>query len=91
MPNKMMDVSIKYLEQYMDFDNDYEYYLWAINNHCTKYHLAPIVCAWYENLEDFFSDWCAIGYTRTEARKILHCGKGEFQTFKNGNIIRYSI
>lgn len=61
--------------------------------HCNKYGIKPVICAWYDDLEDFFSDWCSenIGYTRTEARKLLHGGKGEFITFSNGEILRLSI
>ena len=62
-----------------------------INKHCKRYGINDEICAWYSDLEDFFSDWCKIGYTRTEARKIYHGGKGEFMTFSNGNIIRFTI
>ena len=78
---------IEYLAHYMTID---ETIINKINTHCKRYDTYTI-CAWYEDLEDFFSDWCGIGYTRTEARKIYYGGQGEFQTFPNGNIIRYVI
>lgn len=57
--------------------------------HCNSYNIYPNICAWYDNWEDFCSDWCdGVGYTRTEARRILHGGKGEFKIFKNGEIVR---
>jgi hypothetical protein len=62
----------------------------ALIRHCNRYDIKPEICAWYDDLEDYFSDWCSesIGYTRTEARKLLHGGKGEFKTFSNGEIVR---
>ncbi len=47
----------------------------------------------YSDWEDFCSDWCNenIGYTRTQARKLLHGGKGEFVIFSNREIIRLSM
>ena len=60
--------------------------------HCNRYIIEPNICAWYDNMEDFFSDWCdAVGYTRTQARKLYHGGKGEFCTFANGEIIRLAL
>lgn len=60
--------------------------------HCKRYNIEPNVCAYYEDWEDFCSDWCDdIGYTRTDARELLHGGKGEFQIFKNWGILRFSI
>ena len=50
----------------------------AVGKHAMRYALHGDVCAYYTNLEDFFSDWTSIGYTRTEARALLHGGKGEF-------------
>ena len=60
----------------------------ALIRHCNRYEIKPVICAWYDDMEDFFSDWCGIGYTRTEARKLYHGGKGEFCTFNNGEIVR---
>ena len=57
--------------------------------HCNIYGISPNICAWYDDWEDFCSDWCnQIGYTRTDARKLLHGGKGEFVVFSNGEILR---
>jgi len=60
--------------------------------HCNRYEVAPNICAWYDDWEDFCSDWCdEIGYTRTEARERLNFGKGEFCKFSNGEIVRLSM
>ena len=81
--------SIEYLSKYMKVTDDI---IRKIKAHCSRYNITTEVCAWYSDMEDFFSDWCDnCGYTRTEARKIYHGGQGEFQTFPNGNIIRYEI
>lgn len=49
-----------------------------IGKHAMRYALHTDVCAYYSDMEDFFSDWCSIGYSRTEARKLMHGGHGEF-------------
>ena len=60
--------------------------------HCNRYEIKPEICAWYDNWEDFCSDWCdEIGCTRTEARERLNGdmdNKGEFCKFSNGEIVR---
>lgn len=61
-----------------------------INKHMKRYNVENI-CAYYLNMEDFFEDWELIGVKRTDARKILHGGIGEFQIIKNLGIIRYVI
>lgn len=38
-----------------------------------------------------FIDWTAIGYTKETPDRLYKDFKAEFQTFKNGNIIRYVI
>lgn len=38
------------------------------------------------------SDWTAIGYTKIEARKIFHGGKGEFKQLPEGlGIVRFAM
>lgn len=59
--------------------------------HCNRYGMNPIICAWYDDMEDFFSDWCdQVGYTRSEARARFKEGKavGEFKQFSDGQIVR---
>lgn len=57
--------------------------------HCNRYEIRPDICAWYDDWEDFCSDWCDyIGYTKTEARKLLHSDTGEFCIFGSGEIVR---
>ena len=81
--------SVDYISKYMEVTDEH---IDAIIRHCSKYNLKPKVCAWYKDIDDFYSDWCdGCGYTRTQAREIYHGGNGEFQTFPNGNIIRYAI
>ena len=58
--------------------------------HCNKYNIAPIICAWYEDIRDFIEEWIQYGYTRSEAREKLkmYDNSGEFKKFKEGTIIR---
>ena len=61
-----------------------------IEKHMNRYKVDGI-CAYYFDWEDFCSDWCEdIGYTRTQARKKLHGGEGEFQIIDGFGIIRYT-
>lgn len=63
-----------------------------LKRHQTVYGLKDLeVCAYYENLDDFYSDWTSIGYTKTEARKILNGKIGEFMKLNTGQIIRFVI
>lgn len=64
-----------YLSQYITLTDQI---VLAVGKHAMRYTLHGDTCAYYANLEDFFSDWTSIGYTRTEARALLHGGKGEF-------------
>ena len=64
----------------------------SLVKHCNRYRIKPVICAWYDNWEDFCSDWCDdLGYTRTVARQKLHGGKGEFKIFNNGEIVRLEM
>lgn len=82
--------SLDYLRQYIkitDMIKD------KISAHAKRYGINARICAWYADWEDFCSDWCdQCGYTRTEARKLYHGGKGEFMNLPGGNgIIRFAI
>ena len=81
--------SKSYLSQYIQLTDEVTL---AIGKHAMRYVLHGDICAYYTDMEDFFSDWCSIGYTRTEARKLLHGGKGEFMKLPdNLGYIRFTI
>lgn len=87
---KALQESKEYLSNYISVEKDI---IKAILRHANHYDISPNICAWYLDWEDFCSDWCdQSGYTRTQARKLLHGGIGEFQFLpgKKG-IIRYVI
>lgn len=57
--------------------------------HSNKYDIEPVICAWYDNLEDFYSDWVdEVGYTKKQANNLLKDNKDEFLKFKDGRILR---
>jgi hypothetical protein len=63
----------------------------SLLKHCNRYNVNPNICAWYDDLEDFFSDWCDdLGYKKMEARQLLkkNNNQGEFHIFDNGEIVR---
>lgn len=62
----------------------------VIEKHMTRFNLKS-VCAWYYDWEDFCSDWCdEVGYTRKEARELLHGGIGEFKMITSIGILRFA-
>ena len=85
-----LKASLEYLSQYMKID---EITIFEIGSHCGRYALIPNICAWYKDMEDFYSDWCGIGFTRKEATDLFYKDEEryQFQTLKNGNIIRYAL
>ena len=82
--------SINYLSGYITVTDDIKK---KIEKHAARYNIALAICAWYSDWEDFCSDWCdGLGYTRTEARKILYGGRGEFMKLpKNLGIVRFAL
>lgn len=82
--------SVNYLSGYITVTDDIKK---KIEKHAVRYNIAPVICAWYSDWEDFCSDWCdGLGYTRIEARKILHGGRGEFMKLpKNFGIVRFAL
>ena len=68
--------SIDYLSRHINVTEKIKY---KIEKHAKRYGIKAEICAWYEDWKDFCSDWCIdLGYTKTEARKLLHGGIGEF-------------
>ncbi len=81
--------SINYLNRYINVTDNI---IQKINKHAKRYGIRAEICAWYSDWEDFCSDWCYIGYTRMQARKLLHGEIGEFMFLPNGNgIVRFVI
>jgi len=81
--------SIKYLSNYISLTEDIKK---KIEKHAKRYGIKAEICAWYQNLKDFYSDWCSenIGYTKTEAKRLLHGGIGEFMYLPNKlGIVRF--
>ena len=65
-------------------------------NHCNRYDIFPNICAWYDDLDDFYTDWIydnKIFKTEDKANERYEYGVeiGEFLNFKDGQIIRFSI
>ena len=82
--------SKKYLERYITVS---DLILTKICRHAKRYQISEEICAWYADWEDFCSDWCKnLGYTRTEARKILRGGNGEFMKLpEEKGIVRFAL
>lgn len=82
--------SILYLNRYINITDDIEK---RIDRHAKRYGIDSEICAWYADWEDFCSDWCKDhGYTRTEARRLLHGGIGEFMMLPDGlGIVRFVL
>ena len=67
-----------------------------IRTHVKKFELTGEICAWYKNMDEFYSDWAheALGgLSQEKARERYNEGKetGEFQFIKDYGIIRYVL
>ena len=81
--------SRKYLSRYIELTDDI---LLAIGKHAMRFQIPCEICAHYTDMEDFFSDWTALGYSRTEARKLMHGGIGEFMKLPAGaGYVRFAL
>lgn len=79
----------RYLSQHIPLTDDV---ILAIGKHAMRYALRGDICAYYIDMEDFFSDLCKIGYSRTEARSLMHNRTGEFMRLPdNLGYIRFII
>lgn len=96
---KVSETSSKYLLHAVGEDK-LQKVLFLAGKHMLRYCLydketkkPSEICAWYQDWEDFCSDWCGhLGYTRTEARKLLNGKKGEFMVLPEGlGIIRFAL
>lgn len=88
--DKIWNESINYLNQYGEVTKEIQD---KLKKHIKRYDLTDEICAWYLDWEDFCSDWCSdnIGYTRTQAKKLLHGGKGEFKIIDGFGIVRFAL
>lgn len=85
----MDEESIKYLEQYLTVTDKLKS---TIELHAREHDIKPEICAWYKDMDDFYSDWCSIGYTRQQADKLLEEDSGEFMFLPdNLGIVRYVL
>ena len=71
----LSEKSKTYLAQYIQLTNNI---ILDIEKHMTKYQLCTDICAYYKNMDDFLSDWCGIGYTKNNAKKLLKENSDEF-------------
>ena len=82
--------SIEYLSKYINLTEEIKQ---KIEKHAQRYNIEAKICAWYADWNDFCTDWCDdCGYTKEEAKQILHGGIGEFMTLSDRcGIIRFVI
>lgn len=87
---KMSEESIKYLRRYVNITAKIKE---AIEKHAQEKGLEPEICAYYEDMDDFYLDWISLcGYTKTIAKKLLDKGlkTGEFMYLPDGQgIVRF--
>lgn len=84
--------SIKYLEQYIYVSEQVEK---CIENHAQNHGFEPKICAWYEDMEDFYDDWVlGVGYSTKDADLLYDKGieSGEFLWLPNGlGLVRFEL
>lgn len=64
--------------------------------HSNEFAIHPEICAWYDDMEDFYQDWISdnkIFETEEQADNRYEEGleSGEFLKFSDGQIIRLSV
>jgi len=65
-------------------------------DHCNEFEIFPEICAWYDDMEDFYIDWITDNniYETEEgadARYEDGINEGEFLKFESGEIIRLVV
>lgn len=85
-------------ERLVDYPNWYpklnDIQVRTILKHCDKHGIESNICAYYEDWDDFCSDWVDhVGYTTQEAKSKLQDGKrtGEFLEFDGWGILRFAM
>lgn len=63
-------------------------------DHCNKFEISPNICAWYEDMKDFYVDWVydhEIYETERQAKERYLEGleTGEFCQLTRGSIVRF--
>ena len=61
--------------------------------HCNKFNISPEICAWYDDMDDFYTDWVydnniCEDESDADERYEYGCEIGEFKKFSNGEIVR---
>jgi hypothetical protein len=62
--------------------------------HCNEHNIPPVICAWYDDIDDFYSDWVdEVGYSKKQADDLLRDNKDSYQfvIFNDGRILRLSL
>lgn len=79
-----------YLSHFKDYSENDDI---CLKRHRKRYNLTDPIIAYYRTWDDFVEDWCDnTGFTNSEARKMLHGGKGEFKQLPNGHgIVRFLV
>ncbi len=65
-------------------------------NHCNDFDIFPNICAWYDDMNDFYQDWVydnKIYKNKKDAKCRYDEGieTGEFKKFSSGEIVRLVI
>lgn len=82
------------IEQIDDYQNRLtEEQAEALIEHCNKYDVYPDICAWYDDMKDFYQDWVydhdiCENEQQADERYLQGTETGEFKTFSNGEIVR---
>lgn len=68
----------------------------ALIKHCNEFDISPNICAWYDDMDDFYVDWVYDNKIFEDEkgayeRYLEGTKSGEFKTFENGEIVRLVI
>jgi len=72
----LSECNFDYLSQFITITDEIKR---CIYFHCNKYKLSKInICAWYKDMNDFYTDWRLIGYNIFESNNLFTMHPEEF-------------
>jgi len=61
----------------------------TVITHCNEFQIEPVICAWYDDMDDFYEAWEEVGYSTEDADTLFDSSKDEFLEFDNDTIVRF--
>lgn len=81
--------SIEDIDDYQDKLSEQQTY--ELLHHCNEWNIAPIICAWYDDMDDLQDDYSEhCGYSKDTTNDYVNEYPQMFCEFSNGEIVKLS-